>query len=1248
MTRSHAVVLSLALFFAAAPALCQTTTVSVNSAVVTNATGVSVTSGQQLTITANGIVNIADRDGPYDANPDGTITTAPPNPSGAYTYFTNNAGPVGTPPAVGNKKTILSGGQLNNQPYAALVAGFSSSPTGSVSNYVLVGSSATITAPITGYLFLAVNDVNNTYDNNGSFSATITTTGQPIAAVEFTQAIQQYQSLSDLKAYLGAHNQPPVPIIADKPAVMRIYYNPPTEFNAYKLTVTGAASDSESFAMLPGCPPLAQRARTAPCYATDVFFTPPSGTWSVNIVLTDTLGNQIENETLSVTSVTPATMNLAAVQVCNRLVGHVLISLDPACGDPTQLEALTGELATIMPTSSLKVTQTGSVASFLKNQFSGEGDDPALWDLGVALNLAYDYFLPAEWASGASFNQYTTYVGVGPGGSSSNYPGSAVAFTDGPIGSSLVNQYGHGAVEIDVPFMLGGVDLTQSNLDRTVPAAVGYLSGTNIDPPPADSPHPYSAPGCWGPNGGGQFSNTWPFTTNRVQSANGLEYGYDVPNLTVIDPNAGWDIETYCDPTWISPIDYTNILNTLLGGTPNYIFNPPALASRSRGPVGPASEVRAKAQPEALPPVTLTLGTYLQVSGFIGATSASLNPIFSQTMYGRTDPGAGTYSIVEQGSTGQALYTRNFTPGQSFDDSFDGTTSTTVQGPGGFAEWMPQTPGTTNIAVFDPNGNSLASVAITGTAPTVSITAPAAGFTGSGPQDISWTAQENGVTSFYSRVYYSIDQGNTWTLIGNTTLFDQAFDFGTLPGSSSALIRVDVSDGVNTGSATSVPFSVPKKNPSTIMITSPASGAIRLASKPVYLVGAAYDPDDGSLTGTALAWSDNVQGNLGTGSPIAVNLQPGPHTITLTATDSDGNAISTTTSITVAGAAPAVTVTTNTLSTNCVSATIGATPGNQGLGLSTVAYSLDGGTTYTSVPLSALPYSFVVPGSSPVNVFAYATDTAGQIGAQSAPVSLSGSCAAGIPFVSAGTPQTAPIGSSFSTPLSVHISDASGNPVSGVVVNFAAPASGASAKLSASSATTGANGVASVTATANSTSGAYQVVASVAGFSTTAQFNLTNTDFTLGVLNSSLTVHHGYAAFNTISVTPLLGFNSPVTLGCSGLPKGVTCTFSSPTVTPSGSTVYSSLTINAAGGASQSSATTLSALTGGVVVAFCLLVPGLRRRRKIFTAFLMIVLALVLGGVTSCAKFNAFSSTVTVTATSGALQHSGAIDLSVQ
>jgi hypothetical protein len=530
----------------------------------------------------------------------------------------------------------------------------------------------------------------------------------------------------------------------------------------------------------------------------------------------------------------------------------------------------------------------------------------------------------------------------------------------------------------------------------------------------------------------------------------------------------------------------------------------------------------------------------------------------------------------------------------------------------------------------------------------VAITSPVAGFVGTQQQTVSWTVQSATATTFTSRIFYSVDGGTTWLQLDELTGTTDIIDFSMLPGATTALLRIDASDGVNTGSATSVTFNVPKKLPSTIVINTPAIGYAQAAADPVFLSGAAYDADDGVLTGAALQWSDSLQGPLGSGSNLTVNLNPGSHTISLTATDSDGNAITATTNITLGGGRPIVTLSTNTLASNCVSATIAAIPGNQGAPLSSVQYSLNGGATYASVPLTQLPYSLVVPGASTVNLIAVASDISRQAAAKSTLVALTGACSTGVPTLSGGSSQTTPVGSAFSTPLSTLVSDLNGNPVQGVVVNFTVPANGASATLSPASATSNSSGIASTTATANGTNGSYNVVATVPGFSTTAQFSLTNTDFTLGLNNSSLAVVRGSTATATITITPLSGFTSTVTLACTGLPVGVTCSFNPATLTPSGSAITSTLTVTAAKDVSTTSTAMRWGLSSsGIIAAFCFFIPGFRRRRKSLGVLVLFGAVAVFSVTTGCSNFKPFTSTVSVTATTGTLQHASTINLSV-
>jgi hypothetical protein len=104
----------------------------------------------------------------------------------------------------------------------------------------------------------------------------------------------------------------------------------------------------------------------------------------------------------------------------------------------------------------------------------------------------------------------------------------------------------------------------------------------------------------------------------------------------------------------------------------------------------------------------------------------------------------------------------------------------------------------------------------------------------------------------------------------------------------------------------------------------------------------------------------------------------------------------------------------------------------------------------------------------------------------------------------AGTPQSTTITRPFPTQLQVTVKD-SGNPVSGATVTFTPPSPtfAPSATLSSNTAITDANGVASVSATANTFVGNYVVTATALGIST--QFALTNLAPVLANLTASPT-----------------------------------------------------------------------------------------------------------------------------------------------
>lgn len=137
---------------------------------------------------ATGTVDLANRNGGYFTDPDGTILQAPPSDSFAYEFFTFQAGPIGVPPMVGDKKvipeevTFTIPYHLVNAPYGALVAGFSLGPNpislaDILDGFSLIGGMGTAVAPASGgYLILAVNDLGTPPtidDNSGVYEARV-------------------------------------------------------------------------------------------------------------------------------------------------------------------------------------------------------------------------------------------------------------------------------------------------------------------------------------------------------------------------------------------------------------------------------------------------------------------------------------------------------------------------------------------------------------------------------------------------------------------------------------------------------------------------------------------------------------------------------------------------------------------------------------------------------------------------------------------------------------------------------------------------------------------------------------------------------------------------------------------------------------------------------------------------------------------------------------------------------------------
>jgi hypothetical protein len=173
--------------------------------------------------------------------------------------------------------------------------------------------------------------------------------------------------------------------------------------------------------------------------------------------------------------------------------------------------------------------------------------------------------------------------------------------------------------------------------------------------------------------------------------------------------------------------------------------------------------------------------------------------------------------------------------------------------------------------------------------------------------------------------------------------------------------------------------------------------------------------------------------------------------------------------------------------------------------------------------------------------------------------------------------------------------------------------------------------------------------------------------FTLGASPASLSITAGQSGTTTLSVTPAGGFAQPVTFACTGLPSEATCTFAPATVTPGASAVTTTLTV--ATTAAQASVLR-SGMTGLLALGSVLLLvmPGTRRVVR-WSRWFGLIVALTLGGVligcggggnsssgssgsggstTSNPGTPSGTSTVTITATSGSINKTASLQVTVQ
>ncbi|MGB5888994.1 MAG: PKD domain-containing protein, partial [Thermoanaerobaculia bacterium] len=774
------------------------------------------------------------------------------------------------------------------------------------------------------------------------------------------------EEIEDLLADLEDDFEPPVPIVEGKPAVLRVYTQQVASVSTVRMEfdIPFVTRQSRSVTLQPQCTPELRRRRENGCLSLDFYFVPPSWQWTATLRLFDENDVEVEEHMLEVASRDADTLALRAVSICDNGIPIPPFGTIWQCADARDLDGLVGFLERTVPTDRVTVNVTNHRVRLDTDDYDTDGDGT------LSREEMRQWWIDSVREVGNLFGLFDALVGLF--GEHRYYYGMVLPDVPGGTGGMADGIPSRGAQSRTSALRLG----VETN-DELVAHEAGHMfdrQHTNTEVPEDVGGSP---PGCYSlaPDNG----TDWPYADNRIQSDTRLEVGYDVTGRSVVLPEDNFDWMSYCTPRWIAPFTYRHVMDHL---------DDPPLPREAFGYV--------------------VFGPFWAISGIIDDTEAAdLDPLFTFEVEASTDPGSGPYRIEVRDTVEAALFTRFFTPSEPITESGDGSE---IGGFLVFFELVPVQAGAARIVLLDDGDNEIGGFTLGGAAPTVALSHPLGGEAIEGIQEISWTIDDSDSVEHTSRVEYSWDGGETWASLGkfrDQTTLDE--DFDQLPGSDdSSLIRVWVSDGINTGSAVSGPFSVGTKAP-TAEILHPAPDTVFALLDLVWLRGSAYDRDDGFLDGEAVAWESSLDGPLGTGASLPITtLSQGEHEIVFSATDSEGKQASASVALVVAGGPPTLDLTVvalDQLPTRCVEVTIDAQPAPESVDLAAVEYSLDGGTTWIPVPLDELPLRFIVPGSGFFHLVSRATDAAGQVEAADERFFIDSPCPNSPPTADAGDDQ---------------------------------------------------------------------------------------------------------------------------------------------------------------------------------------------------------------------------------------------------
>ncbi len=772
------------------------------------------------------------------------------------------------------------------------------------------------------------------------------------------------------------------------------------------------------------------------------------------------------------------------------------------------------------------------------------------------------------------------------------------------------------ALSLSVPAPIGGavVNLLSSNTGfATVPGTVTFAAGTQTVNVPVTgvaagtATITASGTGLNSVNGSATVVGLLAISTAALPNGTqGVAYSQQLATTGGTATAKTWQLTGGTLPTGMN-----FSTGGLLSGTPTELVTNRSLSFQATDPGSPTQNASATLTLSivAVPPTAMsaTSGTpqstaistafsaplVVTVTGAGGAPAAGVTVTFTAPVSGAGGTfagGANTATTLANGVATSAVFTANSTAGGPYNvvASVSGVPSVnfaltntagapaSITATSGTPQSVPINTafvGTLQATVRDSGSNPIQGV-------TVTFTAPGSGASGTFVGGVN-TATTNASGVAISAVFTSNATVGPYNVVASVPSFSANF---ALTNTAGPAATVSISSGSPQTTGVTAVFG----NPLVVLVadagSNPVSGVTVTFSVPGSGASASIAGGNTAVTlANGLATSGIVTANATAGSYNIGVSAPGTQTAGFAMTNTAGAASviqvtsgsPQTIGVTVAFGAPLV-ATVRDANNNPVSgATVTfAVPGSLAsasiTGGDTAVTGANGQATSGVVTANATAGAYNIGASAPgTNTVNFAmTNTAG--------------AATTIALVS-GSGQTATVLTAFTNPLVATVTDAGGNPVSGVTVTFGLPVSGARATIAGgnNTAVTGVNGQATSGAlTANATSGAYNVSASAPG-TNTVNFALTN--------NAGAAASIARTGGNAQAATVGAQFGTVLTATVSdagGNPvAGVTVTFAAPVSGASATIAGSNTAVTGANGQAVSGVLTANTTAGGYNVA---------------------------------------------------------------